>query len=92
MAESFDRRHRCPVHVEPLPLGDGRNAWRVSRVFPNAASAQVALTALEQIHPEGFEPVGEVVPPEPAPVVQPEIVVDEDAPLPGCPSGLCGMD
>ena len=93
------------VVIDVLQDVDGRKSFRVSRVFPNAASAEAACQALARINPAGFE--GVVIPPEAAPVVQPEgqavpetgtsvpdagIVVDEDDPPPGCATGVCGMD
>jgi hypothetical protein len=41
------------VEIEQLEGG----AFRVSRVFPNAASMQAAASALERIVPEAFVPV-----------------------------------
>lgn len=41
------------VEIEKLEGG----AFRVSRVFPNAASMQAGASALERIVPEAYEPV-----------------------------------
>lgn len=86
------------VNVEVLRDAEGRESFRVSRVFPNAASAECGCRALAQVNPDGFEPVPNgIIPPAEADggadVPEREgLVLDEDAPLPGCPSGLCGMD
>ena len=78
------------VNVEVLRDAEGRESFRVSRVFPNAASAECACRVLERVNPNGFIPAGEVE--IPADVPEREVlVVDEDV-IPGCPSGVCGLD
>jgi hypothetical protein len=81
------------VNVEVLRDAEGRESFRVSRVFPNAASAECACRALERVNPEAFEGLGQVTVPPPNEDVppRPELVVDEDV-IPGCPNGLCGLD
>lgn len=76
------------VNVEVLRDAEGRESYRVSRVFPNTASAERAAKELERINPQGF--TSEAV--EPAPAERLALVLDEDEMPPGCPSGLCGMD
>ena len=89
-----------PVEVDMLRDAQGVVSYRVSRVFPNAASAVRAQFELEQINPAGFEPVGAFPvgnnaadePDAGADVPEREgLVVDEDV-IPGCPTGVCGLD
>lgn len=101
-----------PVEVDMLRDAQGVVSYRVSRVFPNAASAARAQFELAQINPAGFEPVGAFpvgnnpaaesqngtdvpgrdVVAEATTVVEPTtLVVDEDV-IPGCPTGVCGLD
>lgn len=46
------------VLVEVLRDGIGSPAYRVSRIFPSAASAEAGMRALANVVPEAFEPVG----------------------------------
>ena len=42
------------VLVEVLRDGIGSPAYRVSRIFPSAASAEAGMRALSQVNPEAF--------------------------------------
>lgn len=85
------------VNVEVLRDAEGRESFRVSRVFPNAPSAECACRLLEQVNPAGFEPVPNGIMPRAEAESEadgPErevLVVDEDV-IPGCPTGVCGLD
>ena len=87
------------VTIETLRDGLGAEVYRVSRIFPNAASAMRAEALLKSVTPEAFvpAPVQESVP-EPVqashPIPDPEKDDDEGEPyvVPGCANGLCGMD
>ena len=85
------------VTLETLRDGLGAEVYRVSRIFPNAASAMRAEALLKSVTPEAFVPVPAPAPePEPQPFPLRDPLQDDDTGepyvVPGCATGVCGMD
>ncbi len=95
------------IKTEPFTDGLGVTRWRICAVVDSAAKAAAAAVALQELpeeaaykpHPDPFaaSPVADD-PPERMPIVTPprDPMQDDDEgkeyTIPGCATGVCGLD